>query len=121
MKRFSAGVTWQEREWRHIAFAWKKMEDHSLAKIFVDGKCVATKKAGLDEHPTELHDRMILGHNARRDPNTHLNGIVDSIRISGAMREAFDLDHPPRKEQDTLFLATFEGTLKPDYAAGEER
>ena len=36
------------------------------------------------------------------------------------MREAFDLDHPPRREQDTLFLATFEGTLKPDYAAGEK-
>lgn len=65
-----------------------------------------------------FHDQMALGHNAPRNHNSFLNGIMDSIRISAKMKEAFDLANAPQVEKDALFLATFEGTLEPDYAKG---
>jgi hypothetical protein len=100
------GVQWQQNEWHHLAFAWKKTgEATGTLKLYVDGKLVGEKQNAVS-FPSRPSQTIILGLNPTESPNTPANGVIDELRISKVMREP--TLGPLTQDADTLLLKHFD-------------
>ena len=103
----SVEVRWPAKQWHHVAFAWHKPEDaKATGKLYLDGKLVASR-SDMVAFPSRMHDTITLGANSPRTGNSHLNCVIDWLRISNVMRESFP-DREPKRDANTLLLRGFD-------------
>jgi hypothetical protein len=99
-------VQWQQGDWHHLAFAWKRTSEATgVLKLYLDGALVGEKQ-DAGSFPPRLSDLITCGTNPPESPNTHMNGVLDELRILKVMREP--TLGPLTLDADTLLLKHFD-------------
>lgn len=108
----SREVRWEQGQWHHIAFAWRRTGPGvGSMRLYIDGELVGSKD-NAGSFPSRLSPTIRLGKNATDSPNTSLDGVLDELRVSRIMREP-DMSGPLTADADTLLLERFERVPAP--------